>query len=753
MSDPRLIGLTPLLRQASTSANTRARVGVLERTRQANPGSGSGSSVPDATPAVKGKLQLAGDLEGTADSPSLKKGSTTEAGAIGVWDIRDFGATEGADILAALNAAQAAMPSSGGILEIPLFRVNLSNTWTMMKPIQLRGLGTGAGTTEKVGGIFNTGTWGSPSTQITWTKGSAGSMIVIGPDLKSWGLDAVNLHGNDIATVGFSFDCAQYGDIGTLSVHRLAAGGVGFDFHTDSATDSATDASRNTMFITARHLIGRCPTLVRFRGSENLVPYVAANACHISIDKIVGVFGVDGSAANGVHFDDCDNNTLHGVYVNRWNGTGPGTGYGIYYEDRARSNVIVHCQPSAGGVGVVAPAVSGNTNRIVHYDRENAQPAPAIATGATLHWAESSRVGTGIYINSKQAAPINASHYVHRVEGDTGVEYVAQGRSAPSTSYFLARAFQSDGTTAVNGQYYASGAGPSINFGSGSNHEVVFRQNSTRVFALNTSTQAQFASGKRIGFNVDPAAAIHFGADTTAAGGIQFGSDASAIGLYRQAANALRLDNALLGINADPTHQLTFASSTSATDFIQFGTGNPVNLYRSATNELRIGDSTTNTLNLNLTGAMTSSATVAAANVLYMSAHRSGEFNLARVGGTVFQMFNETAGNALSTVTQPTFKITAAGAVSWGPGGTTATDHTLSRVDTAWMRFSQGLRAAGLVAENTAGTGYLQLSEQSAGPAGLANAVRIFTEDNGAGKTRLMVQFPTGTAQQLAIEA
>jgi hypothetical protein len=48
--------------------------------------------------------------------------------------------------------------------------------------------------------------------------------------------------------------------------------------------------------------------------------------------------------------------------------------------------------------------------------------------------------------------------------------------------------------------------------------------------------------------------------------------------------------------------------------------------------------------------------------------------------------------------------------------------------------------------------GNLTLIEQASAPAGIANMGRIYTEDNGAGKTRLMVQFGTGAAVQIAIE-
>jgi hypothetical protein len=49
--------------------------------------------------------------------------------------------------------------------------------------------------------------------------------------------------------------------------------------------------------------------------------------------------------------------------------------------------------------------------------------------------------------------------------------------------------------------------------------------------------------------------------------------------------------------------------------------------------------------------------------------------------------------------------------------------------------------------------GNLTLIEQGAAPAGVSNTARIFAIDDGAGKTRLMVQFGTGTAIEIAVEA
>jgi len=48
--------------------------------------------------------------------------------------------------------------------------------------------------------------------------------------------------------------------------------------------------------------------------------------------------------------------------------------------------------------------------------------------------------------------------------------------------------------------------------------------------------------------------------------------------------------------------------------------------------------------------------------------------------------------------------------------------------------------------------GYIAGEEQTAPAAPAANGYRIFAQDNGAGKTQLMVIFATGDAQQIAIE-
>lgn len=70
------------------------------------------------------------------------------------------------------------------------------------------------------------------------------------------------------------------------------------------------------------------------------------------------------------------------------------------------------------------------------------------------------------------------------------------------------------------------------------------------------------------------------------------------------------------------------------------------------------------------------------------------------------------------------------------------------------FRFSSpALGIVRLTEHNGANAGALELPEWAAAPAApAANNVRIYAEDNGAGKTRLMARFATGAAQQIAIE-
>ena len=83
------------------------------------------------------------------------------------------------------------------------------------------------------------------------------------------------------------------------------------------------------------------------------------------------------------------------------------------------------------------------------------------------------------------------------------------------------------------------------------------------------------------------------------------------------------------------------------------------------------------------------------------------------------------------------------GSGSFYPGGTTNTTN-LGRTD---RTFAIGYFGTAVILG-----GYHQMTEMTAPAAPAANGVRIYAEDDGAGKTRLMARFATGAAVQIAIE-
>ena len=78
--------------------------------------------------------------------------------------------------------------------------------------------------------------------------------------------------------------------------------------------------------------------------------------------------------------------------------------------------------------------------------------------------------------------------------------------------------------------------------------------------------------------------------------------------------------------------------------------------------------------------------------------------------------------------------------------------HSIKAHSTQTNDLSQWLDNASAVLLAVGGTGYIEMLEQTAPSAPAVNRGRLYTEDDGAGKTRLMVVFNTGAAQQIAIQ-
>ena len=100
-------------------------------------------------------------------------------------------------------------------------------------------------------------------------------------------------------------------------------------------------------------------------------------------------------------------------------------------------------------------------------------------------------------------------------------------------------------------------------------------------------------------------------------------------------------------------------------------------------------------------------------------------------------------------------RVSSAAEVAWTDGAASGTkDTALFRGAAGQVDVTNGTAATyrDLKLRNLLQTEYSQLTEMTAPAAPAANSVRIYAEDNGAGKTRLMALFATGAAQQIAIE-
>ena len=94
--------------------------------------------------------------------------------------------------------------------------------------------------------------------------------------------------------------------------------------------------------------------------------------------------------------------------------------------------------------------------------------------------------------------------------------------------------------------------------------------------------------------------------------------------------------------------------------------------------------------------------------------------------------------------------------VSWSSNseGQTAADTGFARNAAGIVEVNNGTAGTwrDLKLRNLIQTEYTELTEMTAPAAPATNGVRIFAQDNGAGKTQLMVQFATGAAQEIKIE-
>ena len=145
-----------------------------------------------------------------------------------------------------------------------------------------------------------------------------------------------------------------------------------------------------------------------------------------------------------------------------------------------------------------------------------------------------------------------------------------------------------------------------------------------------------------------------------------------------------------------------------------------------------------------------------------------GKIDGTAIGSTTpaagaFTTVNATGSGTFGTTAVNSFVSIKSTVASGGAGSsevlfgnaTTATSGYLSysHATTSLLIGAAAATRATLSATGLAVAGVIEGAEQIAPAAPPANGYRIYAEDNGTGKTRLMAKFATGVAQQLAIES
>lgn len=209
------------------------------------------------------------------------------------------------------------------------------------------------------------------------------------------------------------------------------------------------------------------------------------------------------------------------------------------------------------------------------------------------------------------------------------------------------------------------------------------------------------------------------------------GTNANDTNLYRSAANVLRTDDTFQAFSLG-----SISGSVGDVGYTAFINGDTVNRFLiNAAGDLSWGGGAlsrdtvlarTGAAILTLTGALLATSTLRA-NTGLASQVDIGAKGPGSEAGIAF-------GSSLDTSLYRSAADTLRTDDSFIVGGSTILGGTVSL-------------------SHTAGSGFISFIEQSVAPAAApANGVRIYAEDNGSGKTRLMAKFNTGAAVQIAIE-
>ncbi len=281
-----------------------------------------------------------------------------------------------------------------------------------------------------------------------------------------------------------------------------------------------------------------------------------------------------------------------------------------------------------------------------------------------------------------------------------------------------------------------TGAGATTGVYSAGSNDISFAVNGSRRGYFNTSTLWLAGSLGLL--------------DTT--GGVRFGSASN--------------DDPLISRQGAATLQIATASSTVAnTVWINTYSGGASNYERLtltgvAGSSVNITAETLGTGGDNLDIVLTPAGT----GRLVVPGGSASNPGIAFSGALSTGIFSTAATNLQMIFVGTTGLFTSVSAINGNSGsvfGWASTSYAQVTADTGLARNAAGIvevnnGTAGtwrdLKLRNLLNTEYHQMTEMTAPSAPATNSVRIYAEDNGSGKTRLMALFATGAAQQIAIE-
>jgi len=206
----------------------------------------------------------------------------------------------------------------------------------------------------------------------------------------------------------------------------------------------------------------------------------------------------------------------------------------------------------------------------------------------------------------------------------------------------------------------------------------------------------------------------------------------NALAFANVSTRVLLSDNAVIE-QRDGTNAQTFRVYNTFTDASNHERG----FMRWSSNVLQVGTEAAGTGTARELHLQTAGVTRLQISGSNLTTGNAGSLTFLNSGGNAQFQLTTTAGfNGLHLAT--------GGLITWGSGTTLNGTQVLG--------LAQAATGILTVTNGTTGGASLEFREQTAPAAPSTDNVRIYAEDNGSGKTRLMARFATGAAVQIAIE-